>query len=196
MDSKLNLRTVSLSLLAVCIVVLAPYFLVFGDNKISESPADWGVFGDYVGGIFNSIISLANLLILFYLTTYIAKQDDHNAINQYRFEAYNATIRFFNQLNSKLSLDQVTEIQKEINLLSGYDFLFGEKFKAELLKLGSNLNKIQQHIERAATSGEAMSFKNSRTIKLPTELMSTIESNKKEIIQVMQLKMLTTKRMF
>lgn len=41
------------------------YFFWFRlGHSLSEDPADWGVFGDFIGGLANPIVSLATLLIV------------------------------------------------------------------------------------------------------------------------------------
>jgi uncharacterized membrane protein len=38
------------------------YWLYFGQSEISKTPADWGPFGDFIGGVTNPILSLFTLL--------------------------------------------------------------------------------------------------------------------------------------
>lgn len=43
----------------------AHHFFQITDNKLSPVASDWGVFGDFIGGLFNPIVSMVMLLILF-----------------------------------------------------------------------------------------------------------------------------------
>lgn len=43
------------------LVPLGIYILTFWDNTISTNPHDWGVFGDYIGGVTNSILSFVTI---------------------------------------------------------------------------------------------------------------------------------------
>ncbi len=38
-------------------VVLAPWIIQFAGSSFSSEPSNWGVFGDYFGGVFSSLIS-------------------------------------------------------------------------------------------------------------------------------------------
>src|SRR5687768_8624156 len=47
----------------VAILALLLYAIRFIDRGWSTDPGDWGVFGDYIGGVFNPIIALITLLV-------------------------------------------------------------------------------------------------------------------------------------
>lgn len=58
------------------LVPLSIYVLTFWDNKISTNPHDWGVFGDYIGGVTNSILSFVAIgvsLLSLYLVNKIQR---------------------------------------------------------------------------------------------------------------------------
>ena len=61
------------ALIAVPIII---YIANFRTSQISSNPDDWGVFGDYLGGILNPMIALFNLGILSYLTYVIHKANE------------------------------------------------------------------------------------------------------------------------
>lgn len=47
-----NLVLTSCAIVATCIViVLAPWIIRFHATEFSTTPSDWGVFGDYLGGV-------------------------------------------------------------------------------------------------------------------------------------------------
>ncbi|MGX1181554.1 hypothetical protein AB7M31_004622 [Pseudomonas sp. IAP-CY TE4608] len=60
---------------ALCMITVAgSYIINFKNSSVSGNPADWGVLGDYFGGILNPLISL---MALFFLTkTYLAQKDE------------------------------------------------------------------------------------------------------------------------
>ena len=76
----------SKSLLFLCaiislIVIFIPIYLYiknFYDHTISSDPAYWGVFGDYVGGILNPIISLLTLIVTSIIALNISKIEKRN----------------------------------------------------------------------------------------------------------------------
>lgn len=47
-----------------CLVVITPWVISFGGKPFSSTPADWGVFGDYVGGALSGPLALAGLIAL------------------------------------------------------------------------------------------------------------------------------------
>jgi hypothetical protein len=66
----------------LCILPSAVYLMKFrlnmGINSTSPNPVDWGVLGDFIGGVTNTVISFLNLMAFLYLT-YQIHQIDHNA---------------------------------------------------------------------------------------------------------------------
>lgn len=57
-------------ILFVCSLAPLAYFLNFGHMKISDDPEIWGVFGDFIGGILNPLLSFSafvGVLITIYL---------------------------------------------------------------------------------------------------------------------------------
>lgn len=47
-----------------CFIAITPWVMTFGGLPISSAPADWGVFGDYVGGTLSGPLALAGLVAL------------------------------------------------------------------------------------------------------------------------------------
>ena len=43
------------------------YMSVFGSRRLSDDPADWGVFGDFIGGSINPLLALLNVGIFVYI---------------------------------------------------------------------------------------------------------------------------------
>lgn len=55
---KRNLILTSASIVAVSIaIVLAPWIMRFSTSSVSTDPSNWGVFGDYFGGVLSTVIS-------------------------------------------------------------------------------------------------------------------------------------------
>lgn len=61
----------------VCVisVVVGLYMYNFGDGTFSINKAEWGAFGDYVGGVVNPLTALANLAFLVYVSYQISELD-------------------------------------------------------------------------------------------------------------------------
>lgn len=61
--AKNHIILTSALLLILCsAIVLAPWLKWFHASSISADPSDWGVFGDYVGGVLSTIISALGFL--------------------------------------------------------------------------------------------------------------------------------------
>ncbi|MBR3626775.1 MAG: hypothetical protein IKN48_10665 [Bacteroidaceae bacterium] len=57
------------------VAVVAPilvYILFFKDLSISHDPNDWGIFGDYIGGVYSVILTI----VLVYITRFLNKKDE------------------------------------------------------------------------------------------------------------------------
>lgn len=60
---------------ACCLaIIIGSYILNFSNNSISNNPSDWGVLGDYFGGILNPLISLVTLFFL--IKTYLSQKEE------------------------------------------------------------------------------------------------------------------------
>jgi uncharacterized membrane protein len=70
MEKKLKSFLVWFWILFGISILFATGFFVskFHSSELSSNPANWGTFGDYFGGITQSIIALANLVIFVKLT--------------------------------------------------------------------------------------------------------------------------------
>lgn len=63
------------------IAIVAPivfYIINFHENEPSKNPADWGVFGDYLGGTLNPIISFLTLIITVVIAVNISGLEKRN----------------------------------------------------------------------------------------------------------------------
>lgn len=47
-----------------CTVAITPWIITFGGQPLSPTPTDWGVFGDYIGGILSGPLALAGFIAL------------------------------------------------------------------------------------------------------------------------------------
>ncbi|MGG6101226.1 MULTISPECIES: hypothetical protein [Pantoea] len=64
--------------IALCIltglIAIGVYAIHFAHYSLSDNPADWGVLGDYFGGLLNPIISLVTVMLV--LKTYLAQREE------------------------------------------------------------------------------------------------------------------------
>lgn len=71
---KLLCRNITWRKLVAVILLILPvvlYVMQFGKYKISDNPADWGVFGDYIGGVYTVLVTFFAI----YLTRSLQKRD-------------------------------------------------------------------------------------------------------------------------
>jgi hypothetical protein len=93
-------------------VPLVSYVIVFWNGSISDDPNNWGVLGDFVGGVLNPIISLASLCILSYLTYLVSLQNVKESkkllLLEKRMDAYQDLTKYIKEIN-KIT-DNITKI--------------------------------------------------------------------------------------
>ncbi len=73
---------------AACCILPVLFYCINFPYGVSTSPATWGTFGDFFGGILNPIIGLLNLAAIIYLGYYVSMWDDRRHKNEFLYEAY------------------------------------------------------------------------------------------------------------
>lgn len=58
------LLKIAVFVVVAAIVVIAVFVWRFRGKSISDSPSDWGTFGDYVGGLLNPVVGMATVLLV------------------------------------------------------------------------------------------------------------------------------------
>lgn len=69
--------------IVISIVIWIIFYLfwkTFWSRPLSEDPAQWGQFWDYIWGLLNPIIGLVNLILLFYVYWTLEKQNSHREV--------------------------------------------------------------------------------------------------------------------
>lgn len=114
---------VSLILITIPIVFFS---VKFWDSKISDDIAKWGSFGDFFGGIINTILSLSSLILLGYLTLVINNQsvEENKKLNflSRRLDAYEKLTSYLPELG-RIFLDLSTyfnSVSRNLNLQGGH----------------------------------------------------------------------------
>ena len=101
------------------------YIWKFRFNSISPTPSDWGVYGDFVGGSINPLISILNIIVLGYLTYIISDVDGKRAdenINAQKIITLNQ-MRYNNVLELSKTLDTFSNVSTEITSENNNTFL-------------------------------------------------------------------------
>lgn len=101
----------------VCAIFAAVALSVYGWNfarqPISDNPQDWGVFGDYVGGVLNPVFAVVNISVVIYIAYHIRQlEENHDRDAQNAQEAGDRARRESEQrLNAVRLLDTVYSLQ-------------------------------------------------------------------------------------
>ena len=87
MTSKRNVYIITAIIFAG---IAAAYFFQF-HNGFSQSPADWGTFADYIGGLISPLLALLNIIVFIDLTKSIeqnrlAIEKDKDKEEKYRHQ--------------------------------------------------------------------------------------------------------------
>lgn len=95
-----------IALVLSTLVILIPivvFVFHFNSQIISNSISDWGSFGDYIGGLINTVVSILSLIILAYITYLIGensnKENKRLFILQKRIVAYEELAKYFPRIN-------------------------------------------------------------------------------------------------
>ena len=89
-------------LLLLIVAALLPilfYVLMFHDYKLSDDPADWGVFGDYIGGVYSVLIAL----LVVYITRNLSRRDEEKKLKK---EALREVYKQITNIQQKQTVDQ------------------------------------------------------------------------------------------
>jgi hypothetical protein len=73
----------------ICISI---YYVVFNDHVISDKPENWGVLGDFFGGVLNPVFSFAAIIALLYTIRLQLKE-----LNMTRIELEKSSVALANQ---------------------------------------------------------------------------------------------------
>lgn len=128
----ITLIIVSTILLTIPVVIIIRNF---NTQEISTDISKWGAFGDYIGGILNTTISLLSLIILGYLTHIVSKQSNekNKKLNllMRKLDAYEQVSEYLYSMQIKIpKISHQFKIVK--SNLSTKEALENPKFKREV----------------------------------------------------------------
>lgn len=92
-------------LIVVSVVPIAIYWWNFHNYGLSDDPADWGVFGDYIGGIYSVIIAI----LVVYLARNLRRRDEEKRIKQEAIRSIYLQINKIQQ-NQQPNQNKVTKL--------------------------------------------------------------------------------------
>ncbi|MFD1753568.1 hypothetical protein ACFSC6_00015 [Rufibacter sediminis] len=73
--SEKSLWILSALILAILLVPIVFYVATFGSNELSGDTANWGTFGDFLGGVLNPFLSLLTLVATIYIAYVVSGHD-------------------------------------------------------------------------------------------------------------------------
>lgn len=142
------------------VMIIGIYILNFRSNPISNNPSDWGVLGDYFGGILNPLISLITLSFLIKTYLYQKKetiQGQSAADEQRSIAQKTARIQL---LNTKISAryDAMTFYKSEMDGVTNamasnrrYTSIYGDEYDSDREQKKYRLDmadKIKMELEK------------------------------------------------
>jgi hypothetical protein len=85
------------------------YVSKFHSCKLSEDPADWGVFGDYIGGVYSVLIAI----LVVFITRNLSRLDEEKRLKK---EAIREIYKQITNIQQKQTVDQrkLTKLYKLI----------------------------------------------------------------------------------
>ena len=91
---------------------IAIYIIYFSDYSIGNNPADWGVFGDYVGGIYGGFFTCLITFLAVYLARALTKKD------QKQIKTSAAAEKLYKQIcvieNNGYNLNSINKLLRDI----------------------------------------------------------------------------------
>jgi len=109
--NKLKVFLVVFGLIFSIALIIPPLFYAvnFFGGRLSENPQIWGTFGDYIGGLFNPLLAIANLVIFIKLTIIVADMQEKSNVQALNFQQ--------KVLTSGLMHDSIKELSATLNTL-------------------------------------------------------------------------------
>lgn len=109
---------ISIGILVFLILIPTICFLIiFSGSQISNDIAKWGSFGDYFGGILNSIFSLLSLFVTIYIAVKISKIEENRNNTNLKFEKEKLLREFREAEYKRINI----ELQKVWSSLTEHD---------------------------------------------------------------------------
>lgn len=154
--------------------IIGIYIFNFRESSISKDPSNWGVLGDYIGGLLNPLIS--SITLFFLVRTYLSQKEELRQAGVSADEQREISLKTANVqlLNAKISASykkislyrgEMDGVTIAINAGNGgrkfismegkeyfsdaeqnkYRATMGEKIKSEIALLDGYLSEIQKH---------------------------------------------------
>ncbi|MFS4446728.1 hypothetical protein [Maribacter sp. 2307UL18-2] len=150
-------------LLLMCveiIVIVSVFIYFFKDQEVSNNIADWGSFGDFIGGVLNPLIAFFSLILLGTITWLLGKRNEDSSLElNLRLKKIDAY---------ELIVKQVSAVHDFHNVLFNYALLMKSigKSKATRLQIvellqgkAKEMNQITAQCGKVRTIIESYSYR-------------------------------------
>lgn len=151
---SLNIKHIKKIVFGIIGIVVIPYLVNFFGYCISDNPVDWGVFGDYIGGILNPLLAIINIILLIQLSYNVEIKEDLRRFNEIKYKAYTEltnTLFDFDIKNVAFDKAEIPKVKKLHSYLEIFeltnDFLFENDdltiFKSLMHSIKHNVDSIK-----------------------------------------------------
>lgn len=117
----------------ILIVPLGAYVSNFGSCEFSDDPAMWGVFGDYIGGVYNVLVAI----LVFYISHNLDKKEERQ--HKRAKAAYDIKVQIEKFEQSK---NRTKTVERLTNLILSSKEILGLSLYRMLLSLNDHLQHV------------------------------------------------------
>ena len=122
-----------LILIVTAVLPILIYVLMFYDCKLSDNPADWGVFGDYIGGVYSVFIAL----LVVYVTRNLSRRDEEKRLKK---EALREVYKQITNIQQKQTIDH-RKLPKLYKLIEDSKLFINDDFYERLKELANEFGE-------------------------------------------------------
>lgn len=127
----------------ILIIPIACYIWNFRDLAISKNPEDWGVFGDYIGGVYGVLTTI----LLFFVGIQLEKKE---ARRKKKASAVEEIIKQIGKIKS--SKNKNKSVDKLQNLIYSNRFFFSDVLFGELVALSDHYLEVYGQEKKQLTN--------------------------------------------
>ena len=109
LKNYINRNWMIILLVIAAIVPVMFYVYKFGGYELSNNPSDWGVFGDYIGGVYSVVIAI----LVVYLTRNLERRDEEKKLKQEAVRKVYLQITSIQQ-NQRVNQNKLTKLYRLI----------------------------------------------------------------------------------
>lgn len=125
----------------ILVLPIICYAIVFRHFSISNNPEDWGVFGDYIGGVYGGFFACIIMIFVIYLARSLSKEDEkRKKISQVAEDLY---IQIKKVESCNYNINSINKLRRDIDKNS----LYIKDIKNDLIDLCDNFHSLADQNE-------------------------------------------------